>query len=331
MGKYLKLFEQHSQYEAYINSSSAVLPNVSFCEDQPEVVHYNPWVEPPFFCKLTLQDGTVVNIEGEGELSNEDIYDYVDSVVSADVGELCYKIGYDAFNYCENLTSINIANSVAEIDSGFFDGCDNLESITVDPNNEVFDSRNNCNAIISTLDDTLLYGCKSTTIPNSVTIIGNAAFKQCSGLISINIPNSVTEIEGSAFENCYNLSSITISNGVTEIKGLAFYGCRSLTGITIPDSVTEIEEQAFAGCTIRSLTIGSGITSIGDNAFSNEVMRAIEELTIYATTPPTLGDEVFVIDENMPPYIYVPLESVDAYKAASGWSDYADYIEAIPS
>jgi len=107
----------------------------------------------------------------------------------------------------------------------------------------------------------------SVTIPNSVTSIGNSAFKYCESLTSITIPNSVTSIGDEAFKYCSSLTSITIPNSVTSIGGTAFYGCSYLTSITIPNSVTRIEYATFVGCYGLSITIPNSVTSIGDYAF----------------------------------------------------------------
>jgi len=105
---------------------------------------------------------------------------------------------------------------------------------------------------------------------NSVTIIGQSAFQECTGLTSITIPNSVTSINESAFQNCTNLASITIPNSVTSIGAYAFKVCTSLTSITIPNSVTSIGNYAFGQCTsLTAATIGTGVTSIGNYAFQN--------------------------------------------------------------
>lgn len=135
------------------------------------------------------------------------------------------------------------------------------------------------------------------------TRIGYNVFYQCVNLTSVYIPNSVTLIINYAFNECSGLTSVTIGNSVTAISTNAFDGCFNLTSIEIPSSVTSIGNYAFWGC--------SGLTSI----------------TCLATTPPTLGSDVFYDTNNCP--IYVPSGSVDTYKSASGWSAYASRIQAI--
>ncbi len=106
-------------------------------------------------------------------------------------------------------------------------------------------------------------------IPNSVTRIGDAAFKGCAGLTSVTIPNSVTSIGSLAFEGCTGMTHVTIPNSVTSIGSGAFSYCKGLTSITIPDSVTSIGEGAFDYCTnLTSITIPSGVTSIAYRTFS---------------------------------------------------------------
>ena len=179
------------------------------------------------------------------------------------------SIGECAFMWCTGLTSITISNSVKCIEVSAFSGCDGLISIVVESSNTTYDSRDNCNAIVETKSNALIAGCKTTTIPNSITSIGNSAFSGCSGLTSITIPNSVTSIGERAFYGCFSLTSITIPNSVTSIGDDAFYDCSGLTSITIPNSVTSIEESAFKGCRgLTSITIPNSITSIGYQAFS---------------------------------------------------------------
>ena len=118
------------------------------------------------------------------------------------------SIGNYAFAGCTGLTSVTIGNSVKSIGDGAFSNCSGLTSIKVESGNTTYDSRNDCNAIIETASNTLVVGCKNTVIPNSVTRIGDYAFRGCSGLTSVTIPNSVTSIGNWAFAYCSNLQSV---------------------------------------------------------------------------------------------------------------------------
>ena len=184
-----------------------------------------------------------------------------------------------AFSDCDGLTSVTIPNSVTKIGNKVFLWCDSLASIIVEFGNIVYDSRENCNAIIETATNTLIQGCKNTTIPNSITTIGDDAFEDCRELTSITIPNSVTTIGLWAFFGCTGLTSITIPNSVTTIGKGAFAGCEGLTTLTISNSVTTIEEKAFWFCEgLISVTIPNSVTSIGERAFAS--CHSLTSLTI---------------------------------------------------
>ena len=275
-----------------------------------------------------------------------------------------------AFQSCTSLTSITIPSGVTSIDNQAFYGCTTLTSITIPDSvtsiggsafkdtpwwntysadtshhygniiyiNDVAYSATSSGITSCTFrEGTVSIGnfafqsCKSLTsitIPSGVTSISDYAFWECSSLTSVTIPDSVTSIKSSAFDGCSSLTSVTIPSGVTSIGGSAFDGCTSLTSITIPSGVTSIDYQAFYGCTtLTSITIPSGVTSIGVNAFNE--CTSLTSITVEATTPPTLGLNAFNNTNNCP--IYVPAESVDAYKTATNWSSYADRIQAIPA
>ncbi len=184
-------------------------------------------------------------------------------------------IGFLAFSSCTGLTSLFIPQSVTSIgfdiytySTSSFPGC-GFEQIIVDLNNPVYDSRDNCNAIIETSTNTLIQGCNNSFIPASVTIIGSDAFSGCIGLTSIDIPDSVTIIGSGAFSGCIGLTSIDIPFSVTVINNHTFGGCTGLTSISIPNSITEIGLFAFSYCTglTGDLFIPNSVTVIGRGAF----------------------------------------------------------------
>lgn len=141
---------------------------------------------------------------------------------------------------------------------------------------------------------------------DGATSISDYAFSNCNLLASITIPNSVTSIGQYAFQGCSSLQSINIPSGVVSIKDYVFSGCSTLTSVDVPDSVTNMGRYVFNDCT--SLT----------------------RLTVNAVVPPTLGG-LLSLEPHNDLVIYVPGESVEAYKSATRWSNYASRIQAIPS
>ena len=227
------------------------------------------------------------------------------------------SIGDEAFFYCLKLTSMEIPNSVTSIGDNAFVWCTGLTSIVVDAGNTIYDSRNECNAIIETASNTLISGCKNTIIPNSVTSIGYGAFA-CSTLKSIEIPNSVTSIGDEAFGSCKLLTSIEIPNSVTSIGYEAFAYCPSLTSIEIPNSVTSIGDGTFNGCKrLTSIEIPNSVTWIGNYAFDG--CWNLTKITCWATTPPTIHYDTF---SNYSADLYVPVGCKAAYKSAQFWKNF---------
>ena len=188
-------------------------------------------------------------------------------------------IGSSAFGKCSHLKSVTIPGSVTSIGGSVFLDCSGLESISVASGNTMYDSRNNCNAIIETATNKLMVGCKNTRIPNSVTSIGNSAFYGCGGLRFMTIPNSVTTIGSYAFYRCYRLASVTIPNSVMYIGHSAFRECSGLTSVTIGNSVTEIADHAFEYCLqLTGVTIPNSVTFIGNSAFGN--CNSLESISV---------------------------------------------------
>jgi len=169
----------------------------------------------------------------------------------------------------------------------------------------------------------------SVSIADGVTSIGICAFSGCWSLTSVTIPNSVTSIGGGAFAGCSSLTSVTIPNSVTSIGKEAFWGCSSLTSVTIPNSVISIGDGAFAYCSsLTSVTIGSGVTSIEGGAF--EGCSSLTSISCEAVNPPVCENYVFYnVDKSIP--LYVPANSIDAYKEAKGWKDFKKNTKPIIS
>ena len=228
------------------------------------------------------------------------------------------SIGEWAFSRCSDLTSVTIGNRVTSIGYEAFYACEGLTSVTIGNS-------------VTSIGEEAFYSCRSLTsitIPNSVTSLGNSAFAWCSGLTSVTIGNSVTSIRQEAFRNCSGLTNITIPNSVTSLGTSAFYYCTGLTSVTIGNSVTSIGMYAFAGCSgLTSITIPNSVTSIREGAF--EGCTSLTSITCLAVTPPTCnGYYVFdKVDKSIP--IYVPANSIEAYKAADGWKKFGDNIQPI--
>lgn len=229
-------------------------------------------------------------------------------------------IGNSAFTSCFSLTSINIPSGVTSIGNNAFWRCSGLTSITIPDS-------------VTSIGDTAFYRCRSLTsctIGSGVTSIGTSAFTDCNNLTSVSIiGNGSASIGTYAFKNCSSLRNLTIGSGVTSIGNNAFSYCSGLMSIAMSDSVTTIGEYAFGECNgLTSIIIPDSVTSIGNSAF-----RDCDNLTIVtmlATTPPTLGALSGPFDSGHINTIYVPCESLNAYRTAEMWSMYSQFMEGIP-
>ena len=204
-------------------------------------------------------------------------------------------IGTRAFYYCQKITKVTMPDSVTSIGDYAFQDCKNLSIVT---------------------------------IGNKVTTIGEYAFEYCTSLTSVIIPDSVTSIGSYALHSCMNLTNVVIGKNTTFLGQGVLYDCDNLTSVTMGDNVTTIEYNAFYDCDkLTTITIPASVTSIASYAFAN-----CDKLTaIYckSSTPTEVSYPQYwhAFDNNSSGCkIYVPQSSVNAYKMANGWSDYASNI-----
>lgn len=235
------------------------------------------------YIRKIILPNTIVKIDDE---AFHQCYNLEEVLIPNSVDE----IGSRVFSSCVRLTNMFIPKSVTSIGKSIFSNCENLSSIIVDSENPVYDSRNFCNAIVFTANNTMIAGCHSTTIPNTVAeiqgafdhlgsikeiklpsslrIIGEDAFKNCTYLKRIVIPDSVIKIGEKAFSHCEKLLEIDLPNSVKEIGQSAFANCENLTEIIIPNSITKIEDRTFEYCnSLERVIIPNSVVEIGNNAF----------------------------------------------------------------
>ena len=283
----------------------------------------------------TYQDGQgVITFDGLVTSIGDSAFWECTELASIAIPESVTTIGYQAFSHCNNLASVTIPSGVTNIEEAVLAGCPALSRIIVKNGNPIYDSRDNCNAIVETATNTLIAGCKNTIIPNSVTTIGKSAFWYCSTLSSITIPNSVKTIGVRAFVFCPSLTSIKIPKSVTKIEHPILTGCNSATSIVVEEGNPNYDSRDNCNAIIETATnalligcqntiIPNSVSHIREYAFAYSTYPSIVS---KATTPPYVDGNAFLLRET-PITVYIPCGTKSAYEASYWASQVGEFVE----
>ena len=260
------------------------------------------------------------------------------------LGESLKSMEYSAFEDCASLKGITIPDSVTGIGGRCFSGCESLAYAKI-------------GAGVSVIPYRAFYSCKSLpeiTIPKTVDIIDNNVFYGCTSLASVTIADRETElklgsnVKSPMFSSCplksvyiggnitygttakdgyspfyrnTSLETVRITDKETEISENEFYGCTSLKSVSMGDGIDTIGKYAFSGCSaLESFSFGTGLKSIGDEAFSD--CTGMKKLVSKTATPPVCGPQALDDINKWECTLYVPQESLDAYKSAAQWKEF---------
>lgn len=194
------------------------------------------------------------------------------ALTSVVIGKSVTAVGDEAFRY-SGVESVTIGRSVESFGLSPFANCDHLTTIVVDTGNTVFDSRDNCNAVIRTADNQLIMGCGGTTFPTTVADIGAWAFNCCHNLTTLTIPRHIKRIRNNAFYYCSNLDSIAFNADSCIVAGEmgtigAFVNCNNIKSVSFGESVKNIPVRVCSGIgSLKTVYMHDSVESIGALAF----------------------------------------------------------------
>ena len=223
-------------------------------------------VEAFYECKSL----TSLVIPGNVKVIEEGAFTYCEGLSEVTIQNGVEELGNYAFAYCPKIISVSIPKSLKKIGTGVWLGCFGVTSIEVDKGNPVYDSRENCNAIIETASNILVRGCQNS-IPANITSLDDYAFAGCNAITTIDIPEGIHIIGESAFYRCENLRTVSLPRSLEYLRQESFGSCLSLESITIPENVIHIGSGSLIGCpSLTSITITTPRWILGNPVFSYE-------------------------------------------------------------
>lgn len=333
-------------YSSVEEMEAASCPTVGvgqYCSMNGQVYKYTAneeWTtvqDSEFFVKQVYDDGRVgvlgcgysdtLNVGVLGNKSGD--VPNVEPTLNVYIGGCVDTIGESALYGLKNMTACTIGNGTKRIMTNAFISCISLSSLTIPNTVEIIDSKYTFgNESQNEIPWWKSYSANTSNHYGNIVYINDVAVAATSTTVStFNFKENTKCIAGFCFYNCKNFSRINIPSTVKYIGDSAFYGCSSFSQLTLNEGLEIIEKEAFNQCQkLTSVTIPNSVTSIGGSAFS--YCSGLTSVTCLAENPPELGDTAVFYNSTCP--IYVPAESVDAYKSATNWSTYASRIKAIP-
>ena len=208
---------------------------------------------------MLLQACSKTQIPSTAKTIGDEAFAYCRGIERVSLPSGVISLGNLAFSFCPNLRAVYFPSSLTTIGECPFAGCNQLSSIDIHSENPAFDSHSQCNAVIETHTNTLLYGCRTTTIPSVVKKIGSKAFAACPGLTAIHLHEGVKSIGEEAFAGCTNLKEVRLPSTLASIGLMAFLNCKALTTVEVRTRTPlNIGEGVFQGCPKDCLFVPKG-------------------------------------------------------------------------
>ena len=271
--------------------------NISFIDQKVKALCVMNWD--------TNKDGNLSRVEAAAVTDLGEVFKGNREIILFD--ELKYFTGItnlgSAFEDCTELLSITIPANVEELEP--VGNLASLVSLKVDENNRKYDSRNDCNAVIETETNKLVMGCKTTVIPDGITVIGRNAFGGRWWLENIYFPSTIRTIEETAFSYNISMKSIKLPSGLETIEGGGF--------------------GAFVACALQYISIPSSVTAIGERVFSG--CHDLKSVKVEWTNPLEIPENTFDETPVGNATLYVPAGTKTAYQSAPVWQNFGEIVE----